>query len=175
MIQRLMALFGAQRAAGVTLGIGDDAAVLHPPVGRDLVWTVDAQIEAQHFRRAWMSFEDIGWRSLVAAASDLAAMGAEPWCALASLGLPDGVGDDAFDALSRGQAEAALAVGAPIVGGNLSRAGELSVTTTLLGTVESSRGPGWRLSRGRRVDRWGSRARRGRAPGTRPRVPGHRG
>ena len=41
----------------------------HPPVGRDLVWTVDTQIEAQHFRRAWMSLQDIGWRSFVAAAS----------------------------------------------------------------------------------------------------------
>lgn len=142
MILRLSALFGAQRAPGVTLGIGDDAAVLHPPVGRDLVWTVDTQIEAQHFRRAWMSLQDIGWRSFVAAASDLAAMGAEPWCALASLGLPDGVGDDAFDALSRGQAEAAVAVSCPIVGGNLSRAGELSVTTTLLGTVDRAVGRG---------------------------------
>jgi len=140
MIDRLAALFGAQRAAGVTLGIGDDAAVLRPPAGRDLVWTVDTQIEGQHFRRAWLTLEDLGWRSFVAAASDLAALGAEPWCALASLGLTDDLGVDGLDALSGGQAEAAAAVGCPIVGGNLSRAGELSVTTTLLGTVDRAVG-----------------------------------
>jgi thiamine-monophosphate kinase len=51
--------------------------------------------------------------------------------------LPPGDGDDALDALAKGQADAALAVGCPIVGGNLSRGGELSVTTTLLGRARS--------------------------------------
>ena len=135
-IARLAALFGGHEAPGVTLGIGDDAAVLRPPAGRELVWTVDAQVEGEHFRRDWMTWGDVGWRSFVAAASDLAAMGAEPWCALSSLVLPAGFPDDALDALTGGQADAALAVGCPIVGGNLSRGGELSVTTTLLGSVD---------------------------------------
>jgi thiamine-monophosphate kinase len=134
-IARLAAQFGAQRGEGVTLGIGDDAAVLQAPVGRELVWTVDAQVEGQHFRRDWMSLEDIGWRSFVAAASDLSAMGALPWCALTSVALPASRAEEAMNALSRGQAAAARAVGCPVVGGNLSRAGELSVTTTLLGTT----------------------------------------
>jgi len=135
-IRRLAALFGAQSAPGVTVGIGDDAAVLDPPPGRKLVWTVDAQVEGRHFRRAWMTFADVGWRSFVAAASDLASMGADPWCALGSLALPADVGDGELGELTRGQAEAALDVGCPLVGGNLTRAGELSLTTTLLGTVE---------------------------------------
>jgi thiamine-monophosphate kinase len=137
-VERLAALFGGVGAVGVTLGIGDDAAVLEPPAGESLVWTVDVQVEGVHFRRAWLGLGDIGWRSFVAAASDLAAMGATPWCALGSLVLPAGFDDDALDALAKGQAEAARAVGCPVVGGNLSRGGELSVTTTLLGTTRTA-------------------------------------
>ena len=106
-IERLAALFGQARGAGVTLGIGDDAAVLAPPPGESLVWTIDVQVDGVHFRRGWLELDDIGWRSFVAAASDLAAMGATPWCALGSLVLPPGFDDDAFDALAGGQAEAA--------------------------------------------------------------------
>jgi thiamine-monophosphate kinase len=97
------------------------------------VWTVDAQVEGTHFRTDWASWEDIGWRSFMAAASDLAAMGAEPVAALSALVLAPAVDDEALDALSRGQAAAAGAIGAPIVGGNLARGTETSITTTLFG------------------------------------------
>ncbi len=121
----------------ITTGIGDDAAVLAlasiNAAGR-LVWTVDAQVEGTHFRRSWVSWEDIGWRSFMAAASDLAAMGAAPVAALSSLVLAD-VSDEDLAALADGQAAAAKDVGAPIVGGNLARGTETSITTTLLGSV----------------------------------------
>ena len=137
-IARIAELLGGGGGAtrGVIRGIGDDAAVLDPQGGRELVWTVDAQFEGQHFRRGWLTLEDVGWRSFVAAASDLAAMGAVPWCALSALGVPENLGDADLDALVTGQRQAADAVGCPVVGGNLSRAGELSVTTTLLGTAK---------------------------------------
>lgn len=121
-------------APGVRVGIGDDAAVLDPG---GLVWTVDAQVENTHFKTAWVSWEDVGWRSFMAAASDLAAMGAEPAFALSSLVLAPSVSDVALDALARGQAAASLAVGAPVVGGNLARGTETSITTTLLGRASS--------------------------------------
>jgi thiamine-monophosphate kinase len=127
-------------ATGVRVGIGDDAAVFELPLASEaslLVWTVDAQVEGTHFRTDWVSWEDIGWRSFMAAASDLAAMGAEPAFALSALVLAPSVDDEALDALSRGQAAAAAAVGAPIVGGNLARGTESSITTTLLGRAEA--------------------------------------
>jgi thiamine-monophosphate kinase len=138
-IAQLARLFGGahvERDGSVVRGIGDDAALLDPgkrPEGQ-LVWTIDAQVEGVHFRTELASWGDVGWRSFMAAASDLAAMGASPWCALAALVVPKGMDDAAFDALSEGQAAAAREVGAPIVGGNLSRGGEASITTTLLGT-----------------------------------------
>jgi thiamine-monophosphate kinase len=135
-IARLLSLFGSGAGPSVLVGIGDDAAVLARPDAPGLVWTIDAQVEGVHFRAEWLSWEDVGWRSFMAAASDLAAMGSTPWCALSALALPVGFGDEALLALATGQKAAAGAVGAPVVGGNLARAGVVSVTTTLLGTSE---------------------------------------
>ena len=135
-VAALRARFATQTTRGVRVGIGDDAAVLEM-IGAAgtglLVWTVDAQVEGTHFRTDWVSWEDVGWRSFMAAASDLAAMGAEPVAALSALALAPSVDDEALDALTRGQAAAAAEVGAPVVGGNLARGTETSVTTTLLG------------------------------------------
>lgn len=133
-IERLKAIFAAGdgRNPNVSIGIGDDAAVVTP----DLVWTVDAQVEGTHFEHAWLSWEDIGYRSFMAAASDLAAMGAEPVATLSSLVLAPTVTDAELEALARGQQIAASAVGATVIGGNLARGRETSVTTTLLGRSE---------------------------------------
>lgn len=106
------------------------------PEGASLVWTVDAAVEGVHFRRDWMSLEDIGFRSLMAAASDLAAMGARPRGVLCSLVLPPDFGDEELDQIARGQADATAALGTAVVGGNLSRGTELSVTTTALGAAK---------------------------------------
>jgi thiamine-monophosphate kinase len=134
-LERLRRLFSRTPAPpGVTLGIGDDAAVLAPEAA-SLVWTVDAAVEGVHFRRDWMTLEDIGFRSLMAAASDLAAMGARPRGVLSALVLPADFGDDDLERLARGQSEAASLLGTAVVGGNLAGGTELSVTTTVLGAA----------------------------------------
>ena len=130
----LAATFGRQ-AAGASVGVGDDAAVLDA-VYAPLVWTIDAQVEGTHFRLDWLTWHDVGWRSFMAAASDVAAMGASPVAALSALVLADHVDDAALHELATGQAEASRIVGAPIVGGNLARGAEVSVTTTVLGRVD---------------------------------------
>ncbi|HEY3237817.1 MAG TPA: thiamine-phosphate kinase [Polyangiaceae bacterium] len=135
MIERLARLFDSGTGTGAAVverGIGDDAAVLR--FGRRrLVWTVDVCVEGVHFDLRWLSLQDVGWRSLQAAASDIAAMGAIPLGALSSLVVPAKVADKQIPELARGQAEAARAQGFPMVGGNLSRGSELSVTTAVLG------------------------------------------
>lgn len=133
-IRALSALFAPDRAADprVLVGIGDDAAVL-APCDEPLVWTVDASVEGVHFRREWLSFEDIGYRSMMAAVSDLGAMAAAPLGVLSALVLPDDVTEDDLHALARGQRDAARDAGTIVIGGNLARGGELSITTTALG------------------------------------------
>lgn len=125
---------GARRA-GVQLGIGDDAAVLKGGAGKLLVWTSDACVDGVHFDRKWLGLADVGYRSLQAAVSDIAAMGARPLAALSNLILPARFGKVELEELSRGQAEAARELACPIVGGNLSRGAELSITSAILGTA----------------------------------------
>jgi thiamine-monophosphate kinase len=127
------------RAAGVELGIGDDAAVLQVAAlgGERLVWTIDEQVEGTHFRREFASWRDIGWRSFMAAASDVAAMGARARAALCALVLPDDLDDAALEAIAMGQRDAADATGAPVIGGNLARGPVLSLATTVLGACSS--------------------------------------
>ena len=74
--------------AGVVLGPGDDAAILIPPAGQQLVMTQDTSLEGRHFP-ADMDAADVGYRCLAVNLSDLAAMGADPLWFLLSLTLPD--------------------------------------------------------------------------------------
>ncbi|XXT20567.1 thiamine-phosphate kinase [Sorangium sp. So ce429] len=139
-IEMLRAALGGAAGAHVLCGIGDDAAILAPaslPGGaaEPLVWTIDSAVEGVHFRRDLLSFEDLGYRATMAAASDLAAMGARPVGLLAALVLPRDVSDDELGALARGQRAACDELGAAIIGGNLSRGGEISITTTALGAA----------------------------------------
>lgn len=117
------------------LSIGDDCAVL-PPQSSPLALSVDASVEDVHFRRAWMSLADIGFRATMAALSDLAAMGAKPVGILSSLILPREFTDAELLQLMQGQREAAALVEAAVVGGNLARGEKLSITTTVMGLSE---------------------------------------
>jgi thiamine-monophosphate kinase len=73
---------------GVSLGIGDDCALLRLRAGEELAVTTDLSIAGRHFRLDWHSPESIGHRALARGLSDLAAMGARPVAAFLSLGLP---------------------------------------------------------------------------------------
>lgn len=132
-IAKVRALFGAAHV-GVPLAIGDDCAVLAPGP-EPLVWTIDAQIEGVHFARDLMTLEDVGWRSFMAAASDLAAMAARPVAALSALALPADLPEADLDALLAGQLAASRAIGLPVVGGNFTRAREIGITTTAIGAA----------------------------------------
>ncbi|WP_437531299.1 thiamine-phosphate kinase [Sorangium sp. So ce726] len=143
-IDMLRAVLGGAAGDHVLCGIGDDAAILAPVAPRDgahpgapepLVWTVDSAVEGVHFRRDLLGFEDLGYRATMAAASDLAAMGARPVGLLAALVLPPSVSDDELGALARGQRAACDEIGTAVIGGNLSRGGEISITTTALGVA----------------------------------------
>lgn len=133
--RRLVSWLGERFAASapeVQVGIGDDAAVLAPAAEPGIV-SVDASVDGVHFDRAYLGYEDIGYRAFQAAISDLAAMGAVPTAALSALILPRSLPRAAVDELTAGQARASRETACPVVGGNISRGGELSITTTVLG------------------------------------------
>jgi thiamine-monophosphate kinase len=140
-VAMLAELFATAQSSGVQklprdvlLGIGDDAALL---AGQDetLVWSIDAQVDEVHFKRAWVSLADIGYRATMAAMSDLAAMGARPLGMLSALTLPPSFSDDELLALASGQRDAAIVLGTTVLGGNMARGETLSITTTVLGVA----------------------------------------
>lgn len=126
-VRRIAAALGARAA-----GLGDDCAVL-AAVDVMLVASTDVSVEDVHFRRAWLSLEEIGWRATAAALSDLAADGAEADGVLVALTVPASAGDDEVIAVMAGAGAAAAEVGARIVGGDLSSGPVWSAAVTVLG------------------------------------------
>jgi thiamine-monophosphate kinase len=126
------------RGEGVVVGPGDDAAVLRPAPGEDLVATVDAVVEGVHFGPGFTP-EDVGWKALAVNLSDLAAMGARPLHALVALTLPRGTPAATVKGIAAGLGACARAHRTAVVGGNVSRGRELSVTVTALGAVPEGR------------------------------------
>jgi thiamine-monophosphate kinase len=120
----------------VARGIGDDCAVLQPQGHMEWVITTDTQVEDVHFRRAWLTPYQIGWRSMAVNLSDIAAMGAQPFGALAALAMPTATEAEFFDQLLDGLCDLGLRFNCPLIGGNLARdPTHLSLTLTVLGHV----------------------------------------
>lgn len=115
-------------------GIGDDAALLDVPDGRQLVVSADSAVDGVHFRRDWLTPREIGWRAAAAALSDLAAMAADPLAMLVSLSIPDKWLTDILD-VADGIGDAARTAGAQIAGGDLTSAQELCIAITVLGST----------------------------------------
>lgn len=130
LIERIEALLGPPEGR-VLRALGDDASVVR--AGAYAVTSVDAMVDGVHFRTGQLTYEQIGHRALAAALSDLAAMGAEPGEAYLSLGLPRQVRPESVLALVAGAHELSRRLGVTIAGGDVTRAGELSVTFAVTG------------------------------------------
>jgi thiamine-monophosphate kinase len=132
----------ADPRAGVVVDSGDDAAVLRPAPGADLVATTDAFVEGGHFLRDWCPARVAGARLAQANLSDLAAMAATPRWALLSIGARRESEVADLVAFQSGLSDALEAAGARLVGGNLTAvAGAEWYSLTLLGECE--RGRAW--------------------------------
>lgn len=120
----------------VRTGIGDDAAVLIPPVDDDMVVAVDTLVNGVHFPTNTAAF-DIGYKALAVNLSDLAAMGAVPrWMTLA-LTLPQA--DEAWlEGFSNGLFSLADEFDVCLVGGDTTQ-GPLTISVQLGGSVKQGK------------------------------------
>jgi thiamine-monophosphate kinase len=138
--------FDRIRAIAMVLGdtlapIGDDTATV-PPGDGSLVVSVDATVENVHFKRNWLSMEEVGWRAAASALSDLAAAGATPIGVLTALIVPSADGAAMVVDVMRGVGSACDAAGARVIGGDLSSGAIWSIAVTVLGRVKREIGRG---------------------------------
>jgi len=122
--------------AGVgALDLQDDAAVLAPPAGRELVLTCDAMVAGVHFLP-----DDppdlVGRKLLRVNLSDLAAKGALPIGYLMTVSTPRETSDEWFAAFAAGLLQDQRQYGVTLLGGDTtSTPGPISLSLTILGHV----------------------------------------
>jgi thiamine-monophosphate kinase len=122
----------AVRSGRIARWIGDDAAVVASGGGVCVVST-DTMVVGEHLRLDWISAADAGHRALAAAASDLAAMGAEPGEAYLALGVGPPLDGAACVELVAGAEALAAHLGLTIAGGDVVRSPTGFVTVTVVG------------------------------------------
>jgi len=131
----------------LTLGIGDDAALVRAAPGYEIVLTCDWFLEGTHFLRDKHPGDAVGWKCLARAVSDIAAMGAVPRCFLLSLALPRELAGSWLDDFLGGLTRAARRFGCSPAGGDTTERREVLINVTAAGEVR----------RGREVRRSGAR------------------
>jgi thiamine-monophosphate kinase len=139
LIERVQKKFRAS-GSGLRVGIGDDAAVLHPGSGRaELVITTDAFLENVHFFRKIHAPEAAGYKALARATSDIAAMGARCRCFFLTLGLPESCSGTWLDHFLGGMARAARRFGLVLAGGDTTRYPLVVASLTVVGEADPGR------------------------------------
>lgn len=123
-----------QSDESVRVGIGDDAAILRPAAGRDIICCVDTLISDVHFPDS-LPAADIGYRCVAVNLSDIAAMAGRPrWMTLALTlrnSHPTWLAE-----FASGLFAAADEYGLQLVGGDTTRGGETVISIQMIGDVE---------------------------------------
>ncbi len=130
----LIARHFARATPSATLGIGDDAALLNPAGGMELVVSTDMLVAGIHFSRDTPA-EMVGSKAMAVNLSDMAAMGATPRWALLAIALPQ-ADEGWLSAFSSGLYGMAETYGVEVVGGDTTR-GPLNICMTIMGEVRA--------------------------------------
>lgn len=131
-IDRLVA--GRTQAGAVTLGPGDDAAVVAVADGRAVVST-DMLVQDRHFRLDWSTPRDIGRKAIAQNAADIEAMGGRSTAFVVAFGAPSDTSVTAATELADGLWDEAGRLGASIAGGDLVNAPQWVISVTVLGDL----------------------------------------
>ena len=114
---------------------GDDAALLAAPDGR-LAISTDLLLEGNHFRRDWSGPRDIGHKAAAQNFSDIVAMGGIPTSLLLSMVLPGDLPVAWVEEFAEGVAAECAGLGAIVAGGDMVRGDLITISVTVLGTLE---------------------------------------
>lgn len=129
-----------QQSSRLSVGIGDDAAVIRQYSDRDFVLTTDLLVEGIDFYPQTTPPQLLGHKALAVSMSDIAAMGARPRWALASVGLANDVWDSNFkDDFFAGYLGLADRYDVTLAGGDVSASQQIVIDSILVGEVTTGR------------------------------------
>jgi thiamine-monophosphate kinase len=134
-IARLKEIF-ASPDPRILLGIGDDAAVVSAAGAQ--VLTTDMAVSGVHFRTDWSSAFEIGRKVTAANTADVLAMSAKPDYLLVAVALTGSETMEWITELARGIKFEADLAGAHVVGGDISRADQVVVSMTAIGSTKKA-------------------------------------
>jgi thiamine-monophosphate kinase len=135
LVEKMTEALAFKGRPGLALGVGDDAALLKPRPGQELILTCDWSLEGSHFLRDKHPADSIGWKCLARAVSDVAAMGGEPLFFLLSLALPKTHTGKWLDGFLRGLSSAARRFHCQLAGGDTTRNHRILINVTVIGEV----------------------------------------
>jgi len=116
--------------------LGDDCAVLSSIDGK-LLLTTDELVEGVHFDFDYFSFDDVGYKAVSSACSDIAAMGGTVDGVLFAIAIPENFDADSINSLYDGIHTFCKSKNIAVFGGNISRtSGKFHIVTSVLGHCE---------------------------------------
>lgn len=111
--------------------IGDDCAIFKDK--NSMLVSTDNVTENVHFTLKFYSFYEIGSKSLLVNLSDIAAMGGVPRLFTLSLFIPKNINEENIKETLHGIVDVAKKYRVSLIGGNISRASEFSISITIIG------------------------------------------
>ena len=121
--------------ASVVKGPGDDCAVIKFSKDKYMLFTSDMIVEGVDFTGKDRPYL-VGRKAIAVSVSDIAACAGLPRYCLVSVGMPGSTSVDFIDKLIKGMFHFAKKYGINIVGGDISRARQLTIDVSMLGIVE---------------------------------------
>ena len=128
------------RQPSTILGIGDDAAILAPTPGQDMVISTDLLIEGVHFDLTFCPLKHVGYKAVAVNVSDVAAMNGVPTQIVVGIAIGSRYSVEAIEELYEGMRVACENYHVDLVGGDTTASrGGLTISITVLGQVPQGR------------------------------------
>jgi thiamine-monophosphate kinase len=124
-------------APEILVGPGDDAAVLQ--VDGPVLTSVDVLVEGVHFRRDWSSATEVGRKAVAVNVADIEAMGGRAFAVVVGLSAPAELPLAWAVELAEGIRAEGERSGALLVGGDVTRSRDVTISVTVFGALDGRR------------------------------------
>ncbi len=121
----------------VVLGPGDDAAAVR--LDSPVLTSIDVLVEGVHFRREWCDARSVGRKAVAVNVADIEAMGATAYAIVVGFSAPPDLPAEWVLEFANGLRDEAARAGVSLVGGDLTRARDITVAVTVLGSAPGGR------------------------------------